>query len=102
MGEKSNDFIAPVQCALAALALPFLSAAYGFEQMLIAPFATLAIIGYMLYKKNTTIMINSSSSSHNCARKKKTTIRTNPNKIKIKNCKNIENNSEHYHRVALD
>jgi len=50
--EKSNDFIAPVQCVLAALALPFLSAAYGFEQMLIAPFTTLAIIGYMLYKRN--------------------------------------------------
>jgi len=49
--EKANEFIAPVQCILAALALPFLSAAYGFEQMLMAPFTTLAIVGYTVYKK---------------------------------------------------
>jgi len=53
--EKSNEFIAPVQCVLAALALPFLSAAYGFEQMLIAPFTTLAVIGFTFYKKNQNI-----------------------------------------------
>jgi hypothetical protein len=53
--EKSNEFIAPVQCVLAALALPFLSAAYGSEQMLIAPFTTLAVIGFMVYKKKQNI-----------------------------------------------
>jgi len=53
--EKSNEFIAPVQCLLAALALPFLSAAYGFEQMLIAPFTTLTIIGYTIYKRKQNI-----------------------------------------------
>jgi hypothetical protein len=52
MMEKANEFVAPVQCFLAVSALPFLSAAYGFEQMLVAPFTTLAVIGFMLYKKN--------------------------------------------------
>merc|ERR1712032_168807 len=55
MMEKANEFVAPVQCFLAVLALPFLSAAYGVEQMLIAPFTTLAILGFMVYKKNQTI-----------------------------------------------
>jgi len=53
--EKANEFVAPVQCFLAVSALPFMSAAYGFEQMILAPFTTLAIVGYMLYKKNQTI-----------------------------------------------
>jgi len=55
MMEKANEFIAPIQCFLAVSALPFLSAAYGFEQMLAAPFTALAVIGFMLYKKNQTI-----------------------------------------------
>jgi len=53
--EKANEFVAPVQVFLAVSALPFISAAYGFEQMLIAPFTTLAVIAFMLYKKNQTV-----------------------------------------------
>jgi len=55
MMEKANEFVAPVQCFLAVSALPFISAAYGFEQMLIAPFTTLAVIAFMFYKKNQTV-----------------------------------------------
>lgn len=50
--EKSNEFIAPVQFFLASLALPVLSAAYGFEQMVLSPLSTLAIVTFMLYKKS--------------------------------------------------
>lgn len=50
--EMSNEFIAPVQLFLASLALPVLSAAYGFEQMVLSPLTTLAIATFMLYKKS--------------------------------------------------
>jgi len=50
--EKSNEFIAPVQVFLASLALPLLSAAYGFEQMVLSPMSTLAIVAFMLYKRS--------------------------------------------------
>merc|ERR1719343_1205386 len=53
--EKANEFVAPAQCFLAVLALPFISAAYGLEQMLIAPFTTLAVLGFMAYKKKQTV-----------------------------------------------
>jgi hypothetical protein len=49
---KSNEFVAPVQVLLTVLALPFLSAFYGLEQMILAPLTSLAVIGYMLYRKN--------------------------------------------------
>lgn len=53
--EKSNEFVAPVQVLLTVLALPFLSAFYGLEQMLLAPLTSLAIIGYMLYRKKQKV-----------------------------------------------
>lgn len=50
--EKSNEFVAPVQVVLTLLALPFLSAFYSLEQMLLAPLTSLAVIGYIIYRKN--------------------------------------------------
>jgi len=50
--EMSNEFIAPVQLFLASLALPVLSAAYGFEQMVLSPLTTLAVVTFILYKRS--------------------------------------------------
>lgn len=50
--EMSNEFIAPVQLFLASLALPGLLAAYGFEQMVLSPLTTLAIVTFILYKRS--------------------------------------------------
>jgi len=48
--ERSNEFITPVQVFLASLALPVLTAAYCFEQMILSPVSTLAVGTFMLYK----------------------------------------------------
>merc|ERR1711862_949272 len=53
--EKANEFVAPVQYLFAVMVLPFISAAYGLEQMLLTPFTTLALIGFMVYKKKQTV-----------------------------------------------
>lgn len=53
--EKANEFVAPVQCFFAVMVLPFISTAYGLEQMSLAPFTTLALIGFMVYKKKQTV-----------------------------------------------
>merc|ERR1712174_35273 len=44
--EKANEFVAPVQYLFAMTVLPFISATYVLEQMLINPFTTLAVIAF--------------------------------------------------------
>jgi len=50
--EKSNEFIAPVQYVFTSLTLPVLAVAYGFEQMMLSPMTTLAVVTNMLYKNS--------------------------------------------------